>query len=179
MWFKNGLKAQKLLAQGIALGIEAINKSPCRGKSFINWLIFESFCPYRATCLRPYLPRVLPWARSFCPFRAYGVHPGHEGSKSWRVIIIFNPPRIRSLRSRSFSVIKGFRGFKMQIHCVRNWIDRYALFRYIHCFAHNNLMNIMCKVGDYILKINNIAKSQSLCRLSLKFHETIWTMNHC
>jgi hypothetical protein len=27
MWFKNGLKAQKLLAQGIALGIEAINKS--------------------------------------------------------------------------------------------------------------------------------------------------------
>ena len=36
MWFKYGLKAQKLLAQGIALGIEAINKSPCRGKSFIN-----------------------------------------------------------------------------------------------------------------------------------------------
>ena len=33
-------------------------------------------------------------------------------------------------------------------------------------FARNNLMNIMCKVGDYILKVNNIAKSQSLCRLS-------------
>lgn len=32
-------------------------------------------------------------------------------------------------------------------------------------FARNNLMNIMCKVGDYILKINNIAKSHSLCRL--------------
>lgn len=40
-------------------------------------------------------------------------------------------------------------------------------------------MNIMCKVGDYILKINNIAKSQSLCRLPLKFHETMRTMNHC
>ena len=27
MWFKNGLKAQKLLAQGIALGIMAANKA--------------------------------------------------------------------------------------------------------------------------------------------------------
>ena len=34
MWFKNGLKAQKLLAQGIALGIMAISLSPCKGKSF-------------------------------------------------------------------------------------------------------------------------------------------------
>ena len=34
MWFKNGLKAQKLLAQGIALGIIAISKAPCKGKSF-------------------------------------------------------------------------------------------------------------------------------------------------
>ncbi len=30
----HGLKAQKLLAQGIALGIIAINKTPCKGKSF-------------------------------------------------------------------------------------------------------------------------------------------------
>ena len=47
MWLKYGLKAQKLqkqhalkgqklLAQGIALGIIAISKSPCKGKSFIN-----------------------------------------------------------------------------------------------------------------------------------------------
>ena len=28
MWFKNGLKAQKLLAQGIALGMMAIRKTP-------------------------------------------------------------------------------------------------------------------------------------------------------
>ena len=33
-WFKNGLKAQKLLAQGNALGILAVNKAPCKGKSF-------------------------------------------------------------------------------------------------------------------------------------------------
>ena len=34
MWFKDGLKAQKLLAQGIALGIVAVSKAPCKGKSF-------------------------------------------------------------------------------------------------------------------------------------------------
>ena len=40
MWFKNGLKAQKLLAQGIALGIMAISKTPCKGKSFMLCLEF-------------------------------------------------------------------------------------------------------------------------------------------
>ena len=50
MWFKNGLKAQKfqkqhalkgqkLLAQGIALGMVAISKTPCKGKSLINCLV--------------------------------------------------------------------------------------------------------------------------------------------
>ena len=39
-WFKYGLKAQKLLAQGIALGIIAISVSPCKGKSLINCPIF-------------------------------------------------------------------------------------------------------------------------------------------
>ena len=48
MWFKYGLKAQKLLAQGIALGIMAINKAPCKGKSFVYCQVFESFCPFRA-----------------------------------------------------------------------------------------------------------------------------------
>ena len=31
MWFKNGLKAQKLLGQGSTLGIMAISKAPCKG----------------------------------------------------------------------------------------------------------------------------------------------------
>ena len=53
MWFKYGLKAQKLLAQGIALGMMAISKAPCKGKSFVYCQVFESFCPYRATGLRP------------------------------------------------------------------------------------------------------------------------------
>ena len=50
MWFKYGLKAQKLLAQGIALGIMAISKAPCKGKSFQIPGNIQSFCPYRAPC---------------------------------------------------------------------------------------------------------------------------------
>ncbi len=33
-------KGQKLLAQGSALGIMAINKTPCKGKSFIYCQVF-------------------------------------------------------------------------------------------------------------------------------------------
>ena len=40
MWFKYGLKAQKLLAQGIALGIISISKAPCKGKSLMFCLEF-------------------------------------------------------------------------------------------------------------------------------------------
>ena len=36
MWFKNGLKAQKLLAQGIALGIIAISKTPLQGDKLVS-----------------------------------------------------------------------------------------------------------------------------------------------
>ena len=64
IWFKYGLKAQKfqkfqkqhalkgqkLLAQGIALGITAANLSPCKGKSFKIPDNIQSFCPYRAPC---------------------------------------------------------------------------------------------------------------------------------
>ena len=37
---QHALKGQKLLAQGSALGIMAIGKAPCKGKSFINCLEF-------------------------------------------------------------------------------------------------------------------------------------------
>ena len=45
MWFKYGLKqhalkGQKLIAQGIALGIIAISKAPCKGKSLMFCLEF-------------------------------------------------------------------------------------------------------------------------------------------
>ena len=36
MWFRHGLKAQKLLAQGNTLGISAISLAPCRGKSLFK-----------------------------------------------------------------------------------------------------------------------------------------------
>ena len=56
MWFKNGLKAQKLqkqhalkgqklLAQGIALGMMAISKTPCKGKSLMFCLEFLKLLP--------------------------------------------------------------------------------------------------------------------------------------
>ena len=35
----NALKGQKLLAQGNALGIKAVSKAPCKGKSFKKHLI--------------------------------------------------------------------------------------------------------------------------------------------
>ena len=49
----HALKGQKLLAQGIALGIMDANLSPCKGKSFKIPGDKQSFCPYRATSLRP------------------------------------------------------------------------------------------------------------------------------
>ena len=45
MWLKYGLKAQKLLAQGIALGMMAISKTPCKGKSLMFCLEFLKLLP--------------------------------------------------------------------------------------------------------------------------------------
>ncbi len=45
MWFKHALKAQKLIAQGSALGIMTISKAPCKGKSFIYCLEFLKLLP--------------------------------------------------------------------------------------------------------------------------------------
>jgi hypothetical protein len=43
---QHALKGQKLLAQGSALGIKAISKAPCKGKSFTN-------CPHGVLKLLP------------------------------------------------------------------------------------------------------------------------------
>ena len=40
---QHALKGQKLLAQGIALGMMAISKTPCKGKSFIITKYFKAF----------------------------------------------------------------------------------------------------------------------------------------
>ena len=47
MWFKYGLKAQKLLAQGIALGIIAICKTPCKGNKFVPCGFITETAPSR------------------------------------------------------------------------------------------------------------------------------------
>ena len=66
MWFKNGLKAQKLqkqhalkgqklLAQGSALGMMANSKTPCKGKSFMFVWSFKAFAlTGRQVCVRNY-----------------------------------------------------------------------------------------------------------------------------
>ena len=62
MWFKYGLKAQKLLAQGSALGIKTIGKAPCKGKSFKIYLIkFEN--PLRYVKLLPFQAVLEPQAK--------------------------------------------------------------------------------------------------------------------
>ena len=43
MWFKHGLKAQKLLAQGNTLGIKALFPAPCKGKSLEYMLLYNQF----------------------------------------------------------------------------------------------------------------------------------------
>ena len=60
MWFKYGLKAQKLLAQGIALGIMAISKAPCKG-----------FCPFRAC---------FPGLRASAPYLCFTLRPAISNS---------------------------------------------------------------------------------------------------
>ena len=41
----HALKGQKLLAQGSALGIMAVSKTPCKGNSLINCLEFLKLLP--------------------------------------------------------------------------------------------------------------------------------------
>ena len=74
---QHALKGQKLLAQGNALGINDIQLTPCKGKSFTYRRGFSIFIrcilkllPLQGALLIAFIPRVLPWAKSFCPFRA-------------------------------------------------------------------------------------------------------------
>ena len=65
---EDGLKAQKLLAQGSALGNVGKKRSrPERAKAF-NFKAFAFQGDFFVFVLKP---RALPWARCFCPFRAY------------------------------------------------------------------------------------------------------------
>ena len=62
------LKAQKLLAQGIALSnVDKKQSRPERAKA----LILKAFALSGRLFVFVLKPRAMPWARSFCPFRAY------------------------------------------------------------------------------------------------------------
>ena len=43
MWFKHGLKAQKLLAQGNTLGIKTLSPCACEVKSLEYMLLYNQF----------------------------------------------------------------------------------------------------------------------------------------
>ena len=59
---QHALKGQKLLAQGSALGIKTIGKAPCKGKSFKIYLIkFEN--PLRYVKLLPFQAVLEPQAK--------------------------------------------------------------------------------------------------------------------
>mgnify|MGYP004656815517 FL=1 len=49
----------------------------------------------------------------------------------------------------------------MRIHCVTIELVAMRFLDIFIVFARNNLMNIMCKVGDYILILNNINKTST------------------
>ena len=67
---EDGLKAQKLLAQGSALGNVGKNKAALKGQK----LSISKLLPFQGDFVVSILkPRALPWAKSFCPFRAYGM----------------------------------------------------------------------------------------------------------
>ena len=66
---EDGLKAQKLLAQGSALGNVGKIKVALKGQK----LSISKLLPFQGDFVVSILnPRALPWAKSFCPFRAYG-----------------------------------------------------------------------------------------------------------
>ena len=67
---EDGLKAQKLLAQGSALGKVGKNNVALKGPK----LSISKLLPFQGDFVVFILkPRALPWAKSFCPFRAYGM----------------------------------------------------------------------------------------------------------
>ena len=105
---QHALKGQKLLAQGNALGINDIQLTPCKGKSFTYRRGFSIFIrcilkllPLQGASLNAFIPRALPWARSFCPFRAcclYGLL-GLQGAS----LIALYPGRCLGLRASALS----------------------------------------------------------------------------
>ena len=157
----HALKGQKLLAQGSALGIQAISKAPCKGKSFVYCLVFEGFCPYRATDLHPSLPRAMPWARSFCPFRACGaylrnlntlINIDRKKQKQDRMNIIEKYfPHLTDEQKKQFAALDGlYRDWNAKINVIsRKDIDNLYEHHVLHSLAIAKAINF--RPGSEIL----------------------------
>ena len=63
------LKGQKLLAQGSALGIMAVNKAPCKGKSFENCLILVKLLPLQGDKLASMITQGAALGYELLPFQ--------------------------------------------------------------------------------------------------------------
>ena len=85
MWFKYGLKAQKLLAQGIALGVVAISKAPCKGKSFVNYLILKAFALTGRQAIIRDNPGRCPGLRASAPSGRVGQNLRNFGGAKLRI----------------------------------------------------------------------------------------------
>ena len=70
---RNALKGQKLLAQGIALGVVVGAMRPVRAKA-LKYEANSKLLPLQGDRFAFIIPRAMPWARSFCPFRAYSTN---------------------------------------------------------------------------------------------------------
>ena len=103
---QHALKGQKLLAQGNALGVVAISKAPCKGKSLINFRVsFKAFAltgrqvcehdnPGRCPGLRASAPSGRPASMSFCllpMFRLVTVGSGRAASMNFRPLPLLYP----------------------------------------------------------------------------------------
>ena len=71
MWFRYGLKAQKLLAQGNTLGISAIYLAPCKGKSLKKHKDIRNENKGRIHSLKPFYVRAKVLRKSLKICRKY------------------------------------------------------------------------------------------------------------
>ena len=66
----HALKGQKLLAQGSALGYHVRKPVALKGQKLKKMPGVLRLLPLQGALLAAFIPRALPWAKSFCPFRA-------------------------------------------------------------------------------------------------------------
>ena len=120
---QHALKGQKLLAQGIALGIKAISKAPCKGKSFTNcpWSFKAFALTGRQVCEHDNPGRCPGLRASALSGRAACVHnsPGLRASAaSGRAACVHNSPGLRASAPSGRAAYRNFRAFLGVLLCA-------------------------------------------------------------